>query len=1449
MSDALWAARQGDALSHTSVMADILGGVLEVAAYVAIGALATAAVAAAAGLTLATGGIGACVLGAVVGLVVGVAMSASGLDTGLGSLCEGIGNALFPPSPAATILTGSHNTFINGLPAARAAGSVPDEGPTDAFDNDESEPEFHDIPREIFSQMWCPTIATPVPGATPKPHDEVLCTRHSPMPVPLLAEGSAKVFINGQPAVRSGDRSSCGATVVSSGLISPNVRIGGETVVVREIRSGKTPGVGFAVTALAMLRGGPRKLISNLPCMALGAVNGFVSSRAVSALTQAVTGSPHPVHAATGAKVLCDAEELDFVLPGVLPVAWQRFYNSRDERPEGLFGAGWSVPFEISVRIEAHPDGGERLIYLDEQARSIDLGELAPGNAAYSAGEGLALRRHDDGRLLIESEDGLYRLFEPHPADPQRLRLVQLEDRNDNRLLLDYDDLGRLIHVRDTFNIMRVLLVYSVQWPRRVCQIERFHLDESREVLARYDYDAQGDLAEVRDALGHTQRRFVYSERRMVEHQMPSGLRCFYAWALIDEREWRVVKHWTDEGDEYRFDYDLTAGTTSVTDGLGRISTRRWNAQHQITEFTDALGLTWQFEWNDERQLLGAVDPQGGQWQFSYDAAGNLCSTQDPLGRRDASVYLEHWSLPLAQTDTAGNSWRYRYDKRGNCTHVTDPLGHVTRYRHDVYGQVVEIIDVTQKTKKLRWNEHGQVTRQTDCSGYPTDFTYDRRGHLQAVTNALGERTVYQHDACGHLQKRELSDGRVEHFQRDGSGALTRFIDAAGSATHYQHGLRGQVVLRVDAHQRQVAFGYDAYGRLQTLTNENGEHYRFGWDAGDQLLSQRDLDGSGRRYGYDGLGNVSHVEHVPAPSLEGDQTDAAEALIHRFERDALGRVIAKITDDGCSEYRYDDADQLTAVVFTDSAGGSSALGFAYDTSGQLLSEQSASGSLEHHYDELGICRQSRMPDGRWINRLHYGSGHLHQLNIDGQVVCDFERDRLHREVLRSQGQIVTRSQYDLGGRLSSRQRRSIDQPFHLPAHAQSEYRYDPIDNLIGRLDRATHQRQVLHYDSTQRIMAANDSGVGSPETFAYDAAANLLDGPKSRLGQVSHNRLLSFQDKRYRYDGFGRLIEKNSLRHGRQTFAYDAEHRLIEVRNALGNVVRMTYDPLGRRISKTEHDRSGTELGKTSFAWDGLRLLQEHRYGHSSLYLYIDNSHEPLARVDGTGEHQTIRYYHNDLNGLPQLLTETNGEAVWSAEFQVWGNTREENREPYYIEQQNLRFQGQYLDRETGLHYNTFRFYDPDIGRFTTPDPIGLAGGLNLYQYAPNPVGWIDPLGFVCTKKFNKRFGIAQPWVSKLTGKKPEDVEAMLLSKGYYKNITELETKKTSHTEYIRTTKNGALVTLDFHPGGGIHKTSYWKVKRDGDVQGRITPPGFVRYERIVDSPVFVGGEPKNQPR
>ncbi|WP_143557500.1 RHS repeat domain-containing protein, partial [Snodgrassella alvi] len=156
----------------------------------------------------------------------------------------------------------------------------------------------------------------------------------------------------------------------------------------------------------------------------------------------------------------------------------------------------------------------------------------------------------------------------------------------------------------------------------------------------------------------------------------------------------------------------------------------------------------------------------------------------------------------------------------------------------------------------------------------------------------------------------------------------------------------------------------------------------------------------------------------------------------------------------------------------------------------------------------------------------------------------------------------------------------------------------------------------------------------------------------------------------------------------------------------------------------------GKPCNRTRFLWDGLRMIQETGTNqHRSLYIYTDqSSYEPLARIDKRGnDPERVMYFHTDLNGCPEELTDENGKILWECSFQLWGKRIHEiEHEPI---EQNLRYQGQYLDRETGLHYNTFRYYDPDIGRFTQPDPIGLLGGFNLYQYAPNGLTWVDPWG------------------------------------------------------------------------------------------------------------------------
>ena len=112
-----------------------------------------------------------------------------------------------------------------------------------------------------------------------------------------------------------------------------------------------------------------------------------------------------------------------------------------------------------------------------------------------------------------------------------------------------------------------------------------------------------------------------------------------------------------------------------------------------------------------------------------------------------------------------------------------------------------------------------------------------------------------------------------------------------------------------------------------------------------------------------------------------------------------------------------------------------------------------------------------------------------------------------------------------------------------------------------------------------------------------------------------------------------------------------------------------------------------------------------------------------------------MAFYQCDHLGTPQELTDHEGSTAWSAQHKAWGEARETISEAGRRAgfRNPIRFQGQYFDEETGLHYNRYRYYDPVAGRFISEDPMGLKGGLNLHSYVSNPTVWIDPLGLAST--------------------------------------------------------------------------------------------------------------------
>ncbi|MDE9434303.1 RHS repeat domain-containing protein [Xenorhabdus bovienii] len=205
-------------------------------------------------------------------------------------------------------------------------------------------------------------------------------------------------------------------------------------------------------------------------------------------------------------------------------------------------------------------------------------------------------------------------------------------------------------------------------------------------------------------------------------------------------------------------------------------------------------------------------------------------------------------------------------------------------------------------------------------------------------------------------------------------------------------------------------------------------------------------------------------------------------------------------------------------------------------------------------------------------------------------------------------------------------------------------------------------------------------------------------------------------------------------------FRWNSQNQLIGVQTPGGQQWDYLYDAFGRRTEKV-CEQSGE---RTTYLWDGDVPAEIREYRHNRLYsirhlvfdgwqllaqqvqfftLNPENRHELLA-----GKIQT-QYAVCAATGEPLALFDAAGHRVWRQPAQslyglrlgVLGENAELNP--------GLKFAGQWLDEESGLVYNRFRYYSPVAGQYLTPDPIGLHGGENPYAYVENPTGWVDPLG------------------------------------------------------------------------------------------------------------------------
>ena len=364
---------------------------------------------------------------------------------------------------------------------------------------------------------------------------------------------------------------------------------------------------------------------------------------------------------------------------------------------------------------------------------------------------------------------------------------------------------------------------------------------------------------------------------------------------------------------------------------------------------------------------------------------------------------------------------------------------------------------------------------------------------------------------------------------------------------------------------------------------------------------------------------------------------------------------------------------------------------------------------------------------------------------------------------------------------------NVGRPAHQRIRHNGRTQYDKSylwgDNLrlLQTLDTINRRSVRYDYDTFGSLSGAVYDD-GSCQWRNPDAMGNVYDSPDRTDRSYGRGGQLREDKKwRYYYDSHGNLVLKTMRRmeplrnaeardeffawqNGDYAYTWQGNGMLRSVTRPDGKTVTFKYDALGRRIEKVFDGRVYRYL------WDGDVILHEWDYAEADrpntivtdtgevtldrpepvenliTWVYDSDSYVPTAKIVGE------RYYSiiSDYIGHPVQSYDDNGNVVWQADYDIYGNLRNLHGSRQFIPFRQL---GQYEDEETGLYYNRFRYYDPRIGNYISQDPIRLAGNNpTLYAFVTDPNLWVDVFGLeiIPNKAAGlKREGIGKEWIQK----------------------------------------------------------------------------------------------------
>ncbi len=747
-----------------------------------------------------------------------------------------------------------------------------------------------------------------------------------------------------------------------------------------------------------------------------------------------------------------------------------------------------------------------------------------------------------------------------------------------------------------------------------------------------------------------------------------------------------------------------------------------------VATLTDGEGYAWHYSYNNLGQVTRIEDPNGHVTQVGYDAHGNVLFTEDANGSRFEYTY-DRTDRPLQVTDPRGKKSGLDYDAAGRIRRLVDPYGAAVQLQYNQRGQLEQASDASQQTARFSYDLFGRIRSATDGQGNVVGFDYadidgaDRGTGLVTRVSYPTYQRLMQYNQRGWLTKSESSvenDRRTIISDYEVRGLLKKSTDVQGKSKAIEYDRLARPVAVKDELGSTTQYAYDHRSNLVRIVDASGNVTRLSYDRRNKLIEETNGAGESTRYSYDPAGRLLRLMRPSGVSVE-------------MEYDPAGRLVARNAKraDGSLESRHSfEWDASSHLVAWQTADASAIL--SYDDNGNMLKEVLTQGSVvlsrSYSYYPNQQLKTYTAPDGETITYAYDGNGSLARMDVPsvGSVTLTKRQWLSPTEVLYPGGTriLIGRNAYGEAASL-----RAIS-PQQVALHSQDYVRGDLGQVVEEEID---GKASTYTYDDALRLVEANKSGLQYDQKLTLDALGNRLTDSQSS-GEWRYdaaNRLVQRGDKIYRYDADGSLL---SIGGGGQTFVYDAYGRLAEVRDSGGRLVaRYSYDPFGYRLSKevTEVGTSatGATAGKTYFMQGGEGLLAEADAAGTVVRTY---GWKPGGSYGSspvyTRQNGLYYFYINDERGVPRRVINTEGATVWEAvEYSVFGHAVVAAGEQMF---QPWRFQGQYYDRETGLHYNVHRYYDPGTGRYTTSDPLGLAGGLNAYLYAnASPTLFNDPYG------------------------------------------------------------------------------------------------------------------------